>query len=124
MRIQVIDEHYAWLWEIYTRQRLDDRVRVRSLLGLWRREKDRDEDRRSFVGLWARRDYSVAGEPVRETSLLFGLIRWRSRGGRATLMAPALPGPGWPLERVPSSLPVEPALGSTGTLPPGGTSTW
>ncbi|MEE8468181.1 MAG: hypothetical protein V3T22_06985 [Planctomycetota bacterium] len=124
MRLQVIDEHYAWLWEIYARQTLHDRVRVRSLLGLWRREKDEDEDRRSFVGLWARRDYSLAGEPVRETSLLFGLIRWRSWGGRVRLLAPALPGPGWPLERVPNSLPVQPAADSTGAAAPGGSSPW
>jgi hypothetical protein len=37
---------------------------------------------------------------VRETSLLFGLLRWRSRGSDSLeWMLPALPGPGWPLER-------------------------
>jgi hypothetical protein len=34
---------------------------------------------------------------VRETSLLFGLLRWRaSHKGGVELLAPAFPGPGWP----------------------------
>ena len=74
---------------------------------LWRREKDRDEDRRSLSMVWARRDYSVAGAPVRETSLLLGLVRWRSGPNGFGFLQPAFPGPGWPLERVPSTLPVE-----------------
>tara|TARA_R110002074_G_scaffold111171_1_gene238897 strand:- start:4002 stop:5621 length:1620 start_codon:yes stop_codon:yes gene_type:complete len=104
-RFDFIDEHYAWIWELYTTQRQYDRIRERSWLGLWRRERDRDEDRRSLVGLWANRKYSERGKRVSETSLLFGLIRWRSTEdeGRSALW-PAVPGPGWPIERVPNSI--------------------
>ena len=104
-RMPVFDYHWAWIWELYTRQRQEDRLSERSWLGLWRRECDRDEDRRSLAGVWAQRRYSVRGQRVRETSLLFGLLRWRTTEGEGTgLMAPALPGPGWPLSRVPSSI--------------------
>lgn len=102
-RLEFIDEHYAWMWELYSSRRIADQVRERSWLGLYRREKDRDEDRRSLSLLWGRRDYTDGGERVRETSLLFGLVRWRSGGENAGLMMPAIPGPGWPLRRVPRS---------------------
>jgi len=92
-----IDEHYAWLWELYSARRSFDRVRVRSWLGLYREETDQVEQRRSLVGLWARRDYSEGGEAVREVSFLFGLLRARRRArGSYELIAPAFPGPGWP----------------------------
>jgi len=106
-RLRFIDEHYAWMWELYAERRLDDRLSARSWLGLWRREKDRDEDRRSLAGLWARRNYSSAGRAVQETSLLFGLLRWRETERGMSLMRPAFPGPGWPLARVPNTLPLE-----------------
>jgi len=100
-----LDEHYSWLYEIYNSERTPETVRTRSFLGLYRREKDPDEDRLSVAGLYARRKYSLEGEVVREHSLLFGLLRWRTRDSDGlTLMRPALPGPGWPIERVPSSL--------------------
>lgn len=100
-----LERHYAWLWEVFAREERGEVVRERSLLGLWRREKDAHEDRRSLAGLWARRDYRRAGQPVRETSLLFGLLRWRSTAGESLKwMAPSLPGPGWPLERARSSV--------------------
>lgn len=104
-RLRFIDEHYAWMWELYAERRTRDTVRQRSWLGLWRREKDRDEDRRSFSLLWARRDYTRSGEPVRETSLLLGLLRWRNGPEGVGLLQPAMPGPGWPLERVRRSAP-------------------
>ena len=92
-----IDEHYAWLWELYSARRSFDRVRVRSWLGLYREETDQVEQRRSLVGLWARRDFSEGGEAVREVSFLFGLLRARRRArGSYELIAPAFPGPGWP----------------------------
>ncbi|MFT5050995.1 MAG: hypothetical protein ACI8QZ_002402 [Chlamydiales bacterium] len=104
-RTPIIDEHYAWLWEVYASVRKPGIKRERSLLALWRRESDPDEDRRSFVGLWSRRKYSQAGKRVVETSYLFGLLRFRSRADEGIeWMAPALPGPGWPLERVPNSI--------------------
>lgn len=103
-RTPQIDEMYAWIWELYTRDKNADMVRERSWLGLYRREKDAGEDRRSFAFLWAHRSYRDAGSKVHETSLLFGLVRWRSRdGGGVEFLKPALPGPGWPLERVRAS---------------------
>ena len=106
-RLDFIDEHYAWMWELYAERRVEDRVRQRSWLGLWRREKDRDEDRRSLSMAWARRDYTLGGEPVSETSLLLGLLRWRSGPDGFGFLPPAFPGPGWPLRRVPSSVDTE-----------------
>ncbi len=104
-RLRFVDEHYAWMWELFAERRVADRVRQRSWLGLWRREKDRDEDRRSLSMLWARRDYSRRGRPVHETSILLGLIRWRRGPEGFAFLRPAFPGPGWPLERIPNSLP-------------------
>jgi len=83
---------YLWEWE-------DDPAfrRERSFLGLYRRESGRGEERRSLSGLWARRRYEVEGHTVRETSLLFGLLRWRSSDEDGfSMLAPAFPGPGWP----------------------------
>lgn len=98
-------KRWSWIWEIWTRVDDRERVRERSLLGLWRREKDEDEDRKYLSGLWARRKYTLRGERVKETSLLFGLLRWRrSASGGFELLRPGLPGPGWPRERVPNSL--------------------
>ena len=79
--------------------------RERSWLGIWRREKDADEDRKYFSGLWAQREYSRRGERVTETSFLFGLLRYRrSRADGLQLLPPGLPGPGWPRERIPNSI--------------------
>lgn len=106
-RLQFIDEHFAWMWELYATHRVEDRVRERTWLGLYRRERDVDEDRRSIVGLWGRREYWADGEPIRETSLLFGLLRWRKDAEGRSLLPPAFPGPGWPLERQVRTLPSE-----------------
>jgi hypothetical protein len=98
-RTPEIDEMYAWIYEIYTRERDHDIVRERSWLGLYRREKDRLEDRVSITGLWSRRRYGP-GQDTTETSILFGALRWRkTRSGSLEWLAPALPGPGWPLMR-------------------------
>ncbi|MAE28900.1 MAG: hypothetical protein CMJ87_07945 [Planctomycetes bacterium] len=109
-----LDEHYAWLYEAFVRETGTDFRRERSWLGLWRREQDRDEDRASLAGLWSRRIFSRRGEEVTETSLLFGLLRWSSSAAEGIKwMPPALPGPGWPLERAPDSRPRNlPATGS------------
>jgi hypothetical protein len=104
-RTPLIDEHYAWMYELYSYERRDREIKTRGWLGLYRRERDADEDRASFAGLWARRRYSVAGARVRETSLLLGLLRWRTTAGDSLeWLPPALPGPGWPLSRVPNSI--------------------
>jgi hypothetical protein len=95
-----IDRAYAWIWELYTETRGPDVRRQRSWLGLWRREQDAFEDRASLAGVWAHRVYRREGRRVRETSLLFGLLRWRSGGPDGLVwLPPAMPGPGWPLER-------------------------
>ena len=63
-------------------------------------EKDADEDRRYLSVLWSNRRYRQGGEAVSETSLLFGLLRWRSRESDSLeLLWPAVPGPGWPVQR-------------------------
>jgi len=99
-RTPEIEEMYGWMWELYTRVRDHGLVHERSWLGLYRREKDSREDRVSAAGVWATRRYRENGEPVRETSLLFGLLRWRSRGSNSLeWLLPAMPGPGWQIER-------------------------
>lgn len=104
-RMPVMEYHYAWLWQLYTYRREADEVSQRSWLGLWRRETDMDEDRNSIAGLYASRAYTRLGRRVVERSLLFGLLRWRMDQEQGfELMSPALPGPGWPLERVPNSI--------------------
>jgi hypothetical protein len=107
-----IDSMYAWIWELYTRDRHEGEVRERSWLGLYRREKDEYEDRRTLSVVWSTRAYSHRGAGYRETSLLFGLFRWRSGPDSAfELMPPAFPGPGWPLERAGSVATGSPATG-------------
>lgn len=99
-RTPEIDDMYAWMWELYSRERDHGLVHERTWLGLYRREKDTFEDRISIAGVWSSRRYRSGGELVRETSILFGLLRWRSRGSDSLeWLWPALPGPGWPLER-------------------------
>ena len=97
-RLPDIDEHYAWMWELYSRERDGERVSERSWGGIWRREHDEFETREYISGLWSRRKYRHGVATVRETSLLFGLLRWRTstRSDGFELLRPALPGPGWP----------------------------
>lgn len=95
-----LDEHYTWLWELYSARRSFDQVRVRSFLGLYREESDSREQRRSLAGVWARRDFTEEGVQVREVSVLFGLLRLRREGDEGWgFLPPRVPGPGWPLER-------------------------
>lgn len=95
-----VDEHYAWIYELYTRESQADVVRERSWGGLWRRESDAHEVREYVSGLWSRRKWRDSAGSVRETSLLFGLLRWRSSESEGfELMRPAFPGPGWPAAR-------------------------
>lgn len=114
-RTPEIDEMYAWIWELYTREREGERVRERSWLGIYRREKDSAEDRRALSFLWSTRRYAVEEGPCRETSLLFGLLRWRSGPESAfQLLLPAFPGPGWPMERGADAAPAGARAGSSG----------
>ena len=98
----MIDDHWAWIWELYTRQERGDRAaRKRGWLGLWRRSSnDRDEDRVALSGLWGRRRYSLAGKRV-TGDFLAVRTRCASRsteGEGLDWLRPAIPGPGWPLE--------------------------
>jgi hypothetical protein len=98
-RTPEIDDMYAWIYELYRRERDHDVVHERSWLGIYRREKDAQEDRVSIAGLWARRR-SGPGRATTETSVLFGLLRWRkTASGSLEWLPPAIPGPGWPLKR-------------------------
>jgi hypothetical protein len=84
-------------------------LRERAWLGLYRREKDAAEDRRYLSVLWSKRRYVEDGEPISETSLLFGFLRWRSRPSDSLeLLRPAFPGPGWPIERAAAPAPQGP----------------
>ena len=99
----LIDYHYGWLWKAFEWEERGELRRERSYLGLWIREKDAGEDRRSLSMLWSNRTYRKDGLDVSETSLLLGLIRWRRTEGQGSeMMRPAFPGPGWPAERVPA----------------------
>jgi len=102
-RTPEIEDMYAWIWELYSHEKDGVQRRERSWLGLYRREKDADEDRRSFAFLWAERDWrDEQDRKVRDHSLFLGLIRWRTReDGMLRGLPPAVPGPGWPLERRP-----------------------
>jgi hypothetical protein len=97
----VIDDHYAWIYELYTREENGPATRERSWGGIWRRDVDDGEERTYLAGIWSRRKYRRGGETVRETSTLFGLIRWRRDDAGVHFLTPAMPGPGWPAERYP-----------------------
>ena len=104
---EFVDEHYAWLWELYTRRRNRRRgpqLAPGSACGGAR--SDADEDRRSLSFLWSARDYTRAGlERARERSLLFGLLRYRTTEARGLRAAAARPSRGraGPCARTPSS---------------------
>lgn len=120
----VLDDHYAWIWELYTTEDEGPIHRERSWGGIYKRELDLAEDRRYVTGIWSWRTYQDEGARVEETSLLFGLIRFRSHATDGLeWLAPALPGPGFPAHRapVPEALagpPTHPALGATSPTPP------
>ena len=99
------ERRWSWLWELWSQERGSGIVRERSWLGLWRRESDGHEDRRSLSGVWAGRRYrGDQGEVVHETSLLFGLLRWRRSAEGLQWLPPAMPGPGWPKLRAETRL--------------------
>lgn len=94
------DDMYAWTYELYTRETRGEAVHERSWGGLWRRDRDAFERRSYLSGLWARRVFAYDGARHAETSLLLGLLRWRTRAGRFEgFLPPALPGPGFPMQR-------------------------
>ena len=103
-RNRLITYNYGWLWRVWEWEREPGIERRRAWLDLYRSEADAGETRRSLSFLWSRRDYAdQAGADTSETSLLFGLLRWRrnERDG-FDMLSPAFPGPGWPAERAPA----------------------
>jgi hypothetical protein len=109
-----LDENYAWIYSLYTGEHSPSITRDHALWGLWRREHDEDEERTYVSGLWSQRDYTSAGSEVTERSLLFGLLRWRSHAAEGlSLMSPAFPGPGWPVQRIPNSIHTGPPAADT-----------
>jgi hypothetical protein len=99
-RNDLVPRHVTSFFRVFEWEEAPAYRRERALLGLYRRERGRGEDRRSLAGLWASRRYASDGRRVRETSLLFGLVRWRVTEGEGfDMLPPALPGPGWPRPR-------------------------
>ncbi len=97
-RWDLFEHYWGWLVELWAVERDRTRVSGRSFLGLFRHESNGHERRLSLSGLWSRRTIGAGPEAVSETSLLFGLLRWRSGGDDPGPLAPAFPGPGWPGE--------------------------
>jgi len=96
-RNSFIDRYYAWIWKLYEWETKGDMYRSRSWLAIYRRERGLGEDRKSLTGLWSSRKYQDGERKVKETSLLFGLLRWRVTEGKGlSMLRPAFPGPGWP----------------------------
>lgn len=95
-RNTLVPRHVTSFFHLYEWEEDPSCRRERALLGLYRRERGRGEDRRSLSGLWASRRYEDGGRAVRETSILFGLVRWRVISGAGfAMLPPAFPGPGW-----------------------------
>lgn len=96
----VMDDHYAWIYELFAVETEGGVRRERSWGNLWHREVDAFEDRAYLLGLWSRRRYGAPGARTSETSLLFGLLRWRRTPDEGIdWLRPAFPGPGWPARR-------------------------
>jgi hypothetical protein len=94
---EVLSRNFGFLYEAWSDRRAPaapaERVR-RGWLGLWHDAEGSGHRRRSFAGIGGRWN-----EPdgTAHTSLLFGLLRWRTGpDGARRLEAPAFPGPGWP----------------------------
>ncbi len=103
-RNHAISYYYGWTWRLwaYEHDPTTELDRQRAWLDLYRSEDDRGEDRRSLSFIWSQRRYSdQEGRRTKETSLLFGLLRWRrTEGVGFDMLSPAFPGPGWPAQRV------------------------
>ena len=101
-----MDDHYAWIYELFAVETEGSVRRERAWGNLWHREVDEFEDREYLMGLWSRRRYGDPGARTSETSLLFGLLRWRSAPNEGIdWLSPAFPGPGWPARQKESVLP-------------------
>lgn len=95
---EVASRNFGFLYEVWSRRDAPAPApvvrRERAWLGLYHAAEGGGHRRASFAGLggrWTEPDGTV------HTSLLFGLLRWRTApGGGRSLEAPAFPGPGWP----------------------------
>lgn len=104
MKSDLVDFHWGWIWQLYKGVEDGPNRTERGWMGLWWREKNAVEDRKSLSGLWSKRIVRHDEVDFTETSLLFGLIRWRSSDdevSKSGLMMPAFPGPGWPTMKLP-----------------------
>lgn len=100
-RSEMIQFHYAWIWELYVGERGRFGERERLWGGIYRSESTRKESRHSLSGLYASRAFTDERGDVVERSFLFGLLRWRTSGRDGfDAMRPAFPGPGWPAEMI------------------------
>ncbi len=107
--LPTIDDQYAWIYELWTNEKHGRVEHERMWGGICRSERDEFEERSYVLGIWSSRRYVEHGERVESHSLFFGLLRWSWRKSRgAEMLLPAVPGPGWPLERSHEPLPVEP----------------
>lgn len=98
-RLGLLDRHFGWAWRLWEWEEAGDLTAERAWGGIARHHASPTEERSSFLGVWAGRRYEAAGASVHETSLLFGLVRWRvTEGRRFDMLPPAFPGPGWPAE--------------------------
>jgi hypothetical protein len=81
--------------------RVDRRGRERALVGRLVAARARCHGAPHLCGgIWARRLYVRDGVRRSETSVLFGLLRWRRSDGHFEgFLKPALPGPGFPHQR-------------------------
>jgi len=99
----IVDRHFGWAWRLWEWERAGGMRTERSWAGLLRHRANEAEERSSFSGLWARRRYDGPRGRTRETSLLFGLLRWRvTEEGGFDMLPMAFPGPGWPADWTPA----------------------
>jgi hypothetical protein len=104
MKSDFIDFQYGWIWQLYRSMEDGPNRTERSWLGLYWRQKNAVEDRKSLTGLWSSREVQHDDVHYTETSILFGLLRWRNSMDDVSdsgLMKPAFPGPGWPAMELP-----------------------
>jgi hypothetical protein len=93
----VLSRNFGFLYEVWAVREQPAPAPLtqekRAWLGLYRSTAGSGHRRSSFSGLGGR---WTEPDGTTHTSLLFGLLRWRSGPEGSSLEAPAFPGPGWP----------------------------
>lgn len=93
----VLSRNFGFLYEVWAEREQPAPAPLteekRAWLGLYRSTAGSGHRRSSFSGLGGR---WTEPDGTTHTSLLFGLLRWRSGPDGSNLEAPAFPGPGWP----------------------------